>query len=126
MPALVKVELGKHMDDVDFLDNLEIDLGNPKWTQDIKDLLTAKPSDLTDKYKLLADDAGRAWDVAGDDPAWSAWAQRTFFKDVCAKAKLFEDGIGYQSFLKKWNLIEDQVVKQVTRWSKSVTSIPYI
>jgi len=114
MPALVKVELGKHMDDVDFFNKLETDLANPKWTKDIKDLITAKPTDLTDKYKLLADDAGRAWEVAGSDPSWGAWAQRTFFKDVCAKARVFEDGIAYQTFLQIPGLNAASIVKQVT------------
>lgn len=114
MPKGVKVELAKHIDDADFLNKLDIDLGNPKWTQDIKDLITAKPSDLTDKYKLLKDDAGRAWEVAGSDPSWSNWAKRTFFKDVCGKAKLFEDGVSIQAFKQLHGLIDDQIVKQVT------------
>ncbi len=90
MPALVKVELGKHMDDVDFLDKLETDLANPKWTKDIKDLITAKPTDLTDKYKFLKDDPGKAWDVAKEDPQWQNWSKREFFKEVTQKGKNFE------------------------------------
>jgi hypothetical protein len=56
MPALVKVELGKHMDDVDFLDKLETDLGTS--AAKLKPYFSSSPEKGIRSYKKLLDISG--------------------------------------------------------------------
>jgi len=90
MTDAIKREIAKHIDDADFLSKLDYDLGHPKWSQEIKELISAKPADLTDKYKLIKDDPGNALEVAGENSEWADWSKKEFFKAKTLLGKQFE------------------------------------
>jgi hypothetical protein len=82
----------KKLDDVD-LKKLEIDLLNPKYAADIKELITANPEDLINIWKRLKDNPSACWDLKDQGGPWDRWVNREIFKDLTQKGKLFETAI---------------------------------
>ena len=79
----------------DLLDQLDTDLLNDKWKDELAELFGENPDDLHDIWLKLKEDAAYHWEVARSDgyqagSRWEKWSQREFFKAVTKKGKEFE------------------------------------
>lgn len=75
----------------DLLKQLDDDLLNPKWADELKTLFKESPDDVTNVWKKLKEDPVEAWEISKADPSWEKWSQREFFKEVTALGKRFEE-----------------------------------
>lgn len=82
----------------DLLKQLDNDLLNPKWADELKALFKESPDDVTNIWKKLKEDPSEAWEISKADPAWEKWSQREFFKDVTVKGKGFERDVCLATF----------------------------
>jgi hypothetical protein len=82
----------------DLLKQLDEDLLNPKWADELKTLFKESPDDVTNVWKKLKQDPAEAWEISKADPAWEKWSQREFFKDVTVKGKGFERDVCLTAF----------------------------
>lgn len=73
----------------DLLKQLDEDLLNPKWADELKTAFTENPTDVG-IWKQLKDDPALSWEISKTNPDWQRWGQREFFKEVTAKGKAFE------------------------------------
>ncbi|MFA0963213.1 fibronectin type III domain-containing protein [Roseivirga sp. BDSF3-8] len=75
----------------DLLKQLNDDLLNPKWAEELKALFKDNPNDVTNIWKQLKEDPLYAWEVSKTgDASWQKWSKREFFKEITAKGKAFE------------------------------------
>ncbi|MEM9327579.1 MAG: hypothetical protein AAGA85_18070, partial [Bacteroidota bacterium] len=73
----------------DLLRQLNEDLTNPKWADELLTAFRQHPTDVT-LWRQLKEDPAAAWEISKTNPDWQRWAQREFFKDVTRLGKRFE------------------------------------
>jgi hypothetical protein len=79
--------------DDDLLKQLDADLLNPKWKDELTTLFKNNPDEVNSIWKTLKEDPGYAWEISKTDPNWQKWSKREFFKEVTTKGKNFETNV---------------------------------